>query len=207
MATIAIDVAETIRTHCATPLYAFNSERGMTFTELLMAVSVERAMTMEAISVTKMSTLTKKNVQLQAYTACVEALNKNLAVNQYSALDTVRFNLPSEFVSKKGHTYEGNQTSVADFLEYELGVTTLTVDSIRGLSNNVISTRSTSLKAVDYLTAYGILKNEMDSINTTSDEDLIDIQTYVNCRDTAYNLATNSVKNVMKNTFKVANNF
>jgi len=209
MSTIGYDIEETLRTHAASPLYAFNSERGLTFAEIVMAVSVERAMRMEAISVSKMSTMTKKTTQLSGYTACAKALNDQIAKGSYPGLHTLTFALPDGFVSaREGYTYpDPNHVPVSYFLLFELGVSLLDVDAERGLTDNKIATTSNNLKLVDYLTAYGLLKQKMDKLNTNSQEDMIDVQTYVSRRDVAYNLATNAVKTIMKNAKAVTDNF
>lgn len=173
----------------ASRVYTFRGEEGLSLGRLLLGVCLERAMMLEETCVATMNKLAQNNAQIEAACAALEVL---AAVDPLSSLNVTStfITLPEGF-PRRG-SYGNRQPNLREYMETELGLSAPGGDSWDYKSRNA---------------AYATIKNQLDALNSVSQETTIDLQTYITERNTAYNLATNGNKIILASKLNVAENY
>lgn len=143
--------------------YAFNTVNGLSFGELLIAVCLERATVLEAVSIEAMNQIESNSILLESYTTAAQMILAN-------ASPDTSFPLPIGYQSKSGQS----QFTLAQFLTLEVGLS---------VPEGVWSWEQ-------QMSLYGALKDLMEPLNTQSQEAFIDLQATLNARMQIMNLAS-----------------
>ena len=147
-------------------LYSIEGADGLTLAQLVAAVCIHRGASLEARAVGRMNKMTVNNTFLQAMSSVCSQMAGG------ASLDDVA-NIPDSYELRKA----ARGCSIRTFLETECGITI----SVTGWSYS------------DRMTVINQLKTEMDSANTTSQEDAIELQSMINWRDMTYNTSSSVV--------------
>lgn len=189
------DLADVFGTSKSYPVktYTFNGATGLSMAELLLAVCLYRANSLERQTVENMGQLSDTTAQLEIITG--------LANNIVNVPVGVTYNPGSDYVNYKVAGEDKTDTAWDYITSDKQGCLNLKsqIDSA-GLTNS----------DWDYdkrLAAYNIIKTKMDSLNSISQESMIELQALVNKRDQAYNLASNGAKLMMNSSLSIAGNF
>ena len=150
-------------------LYAIDGAEGLTLGQLVAAVCIRRCTHLEARSVERMNKMTQTNGYLQALSnVCAQIVG--------GAKLTDAANIPDNYELKKA----AHGCDTQHFLTDECGITSA-VDAKDPLSYQTIMDLTTAIKA------------EMDKTNLASQQDIIELQSLVNWRDTTYNMSSTIV--------------
>lgn len=164
-------------------LYTYNGAEGLTLGELLMAICLYRANTVEASTVSIMDVMSKDTARLN--------------VISQLATDIVNTAFGAKFSASTMITTEaGIQVTVYSYMTSDLGIPAASIPG--GASAEWNNDERT--------TVYSLLKTKMDALNSISQENMIELQSLINKRDQSYNLASNGVKLMLNSGIAVANN-
>ena len=150
----------------AVRLYSIEGADGLTLAQLVAAVCIHRGASLEARAVGRMNKMTVNNTYLQAMSSVCSQMAGG------ASLDDVA-NIPDSYEMRRA----ARGCNIRTFLETECGITI----SVTGWSYS------------DRMTVINQLKTEMDSANTTSQEDAIELQSMINWRDMTYNTSSSVV--------------
>jgi len=166
-------------------LFNYNGCEGLTLGQLVSAICVRVGVALETQSVNQSNILTWTTRRLRALSEVLDGV-----VNGTLNYDST--------ITSEG--YKG--TKVRDFLTNEMGYT------IAGSGSTSDAALPASVSAVeDRLTFYERVKGKIDSDTSTSQKDMIDLQTYMSRRDVAYSTATNVVRTLGATLQGTAANF
>ncbi len=145
-------------------LYATNGAQGLTLAQLVSAVCVHRGAHLEARAVTRMNKMTANNYYLEAMSSVCSQLAGGASLD-----DTA--DVPDSYEMRRA----SRPCTIQRFLESECGVTPTLPET------NKPWTYAQRLATINSL------KTAMDKANTTSQEDVIELQSIVNWRDVTFN--------------------
>lgn len=171
-------------TACAVNLYGLDSTEGMTLGQLVVAVCIRRAASLEHASVRKSNELVQTTGKLKALSLLTEKLMSDNVTSMDTLID----------LSGTGYTPSnvGMNPSIYDFLTLELGVTV----SSRDISNY-------SKK----MAAYDSIKQMLEQCSNLSQRQAIDLQSFVSRRDVAYNTSSSILRTMQANNNHIAGKF
>ena len=152
-------------------LYAVDGAEGLTLAQLVAAVCIHRCAHLEARAVTRMNKMTVNNTFLDAMASVCSQLVGG------ANLDATA-NVPDSYEMRKA----ARGCTIQVFLETECGVAPTLPGS--GETTWVYPKRLATIES---------LKAKMDSANSTSQQDVIELQSLVNWRDMAYNASSTVV--------------
>lgn len=175
----------------ASRMYSFRGEEGLSLGRLLMGVCLERATMLERMSVGTMNRLARNNSQLEATANAMELL-ASVDVERAVMVSNLVVTLPEDYPAKG--TWGLGQPTIVEFMEVELGIESSSIPG--GLM----------WRYEQRTTAYGLIKAKADALNSVSQETMIDLQTLITERNTAYNLATNGNKILLGGKLNTAGN-
>lgn len=175
----------------ASRTYSFRGEEGLSLGRLLMGVCLERATMLERMSVGTMNRLARNNSQLEATANAMELL-ASVDVERAVMVSNLVVTLPEDYPVKG--TWGLGQPTIVEFMEVELGIESSSIPG--GLM----------WRYEQRTTAYGLIKAKADALNSVSQETMIDLQTLITERNTAYNLATNGNKILLDGKLNTAGN-
>ena len=148
-------------------LYGVNGADALTLPQLVAAVCIRRAAALEARSVAMMNEMTQNNGYMQVMANIVEQI-----VSGDATLST-RANLPDGYRPRKASA----NCTIKQFLTMECGISESALPS-------EIDTYDRRIQA------FTVLRQRMDSANTMSQQDAIDLQSLINWRDVTYNMSS-----------------
>lgn len=158
------------------------SMRTMSIAQLVMAICLERATEMEADVVDIME-------QMARVTANIEAISdiekKLLELNDGENITNVNGSWTIAYEDAYGNVIEETFTSASSVLN-NLGIAASAASSIDSIIDNI--------------------ESKLDELNTTSQEQMITLQSQTNKRDQSYELISNVVKSLYTVMTGVANN-
>ena len=151
--------------------YAFHGNTHLALGELLLAVSLERATTLEHITVDLLDELAERNLTLEAYAEVARMILEEAPPNAAVAL-------PEGYTCSCGLPHP----TLAEFLTQELG----------------IETPAAPWSYPQRIALYEAVQSLMEPLNVQSEETLVDLQALINARDNFFNLASNALKAVQR---------
>ena len=163
----------------AVRLYATNGAEGLTLGQLVAAVCIHRGAHLEARAVGRMNRMTQNNAYLEAMSSVCSQLAAGTTMN-------VAANIPDSYELRKASP----GCSILEFLQIECGLS--------------ISAPTWSYDV--QMTIIGQLKAEMDKANTTSQEDVIELQSMINWRDVTYNASSGIIARYGNSGMNMAGN-
>lgn len=166
-------------------LFNYNGCEGLTLGQLVSAICVRVGVALEMECVNKTNVLSWTTRRLKALAETLDGVMKG------------EMNYDSRLTSEG---YAG--MTVRDFLT---GVMEYTIQK-PGKENDAALPASLDMMT-DRLTFYERVKGKMDSDTSTSQKDMVDLQTYISRRDVAYSTATNSVRTLGATLQGTAANF
>ena len=150
-------------------LYGIEGAGGLTLGQLVAAVCIRRCTHLEARSVERMNKMTQTNAYLQALSnVCAQIVG--------GAKMTDVANIPDSYEMRKLE----RGCDIRHFLSDECGV------ARAGTAHDTPTYQ-------DIMDLAGAIKAEMDKANTASQQDIIELQSLVNWRDTTYNMSSTIV--------------
>lgn len=162
--------------------FADGSKRTMSIAQLVMAICLERATEMEGDVVDIME-------QMARVTANIEAISdiekKLLELEDGETLIKVNGSWSIAYEDAYGITHEETFTSAQTVLN-NLGIAATNASSIDSIIDNI--------------------ESKLDELNTTSQEQMITLQSQTNKRDQSYEMISNVVKSLYTVMTGVANN-
>ena len=147
-------------------LYGANGASGLTLPQLVAAVCLRRAAALEARSVAMMNGMTQQNGYMQVMSDVVEQI-----VSGNATFDS-RANLPEGYRPRKAPA----NCTIKEFLTLECGIAESALPS-------AIDTYDRRVQV------FTVLRQRMDSANTMSQQDAIELQSLINWRDVTYNMS------------------
>ena len=168
-------------------LYAYNGCEELTLGQLVNAVCVRIGVALETESVNKSNLITTSSRRLRALADVLEGV-----VNGELGYDS----------AMPGDGYE--ELSVRQFLVDELGYV-IDAEDADGESSGGLPSALESVS--DRLAFYARRKGRIDSDTSTSQKDMVDLQTSISRRDVAYSTATNIVRTLGATLQAVASNY
>ncbi len=166
-------------------LYSTGQEggSGLTLAQLVMAVCFRAAAAYESQSVTKMNTMTAGSTKLDEASKWLE----KIASNDFK---------------------EGENVAALKFLTETMGIAQSELPCGGFVTSGNDPTYFLEVDTYDKrMQAANALKNKMEALARTQQQDMIDLQTMVNRRDVAYNTSSNVVKALGTSMTGEANNF
>ena len=168
----------------AVRLYSTNGSEGLTLAQLVAAVCIRRCACLETRATARMNKMTQNNAWMQALAnVCKQVADGEDLRNEA--------NLPANYEPK----HFSGTCSIYRFL----------VDECKSLGFSV-NTLDLQVGYATRMEIIGKLKTGMDKANTTSQQDVIELQSMVNWRDVTYNASSgiiarygNSGMNMAKN--------
>ena len=140
----------------------------LTLGQLVNAICSHVGAALETQSISKMNLITRDASRLKGMSEVVE----KLVSGEVTSYDTL--------MTTEGYT----STTMKDFLEKTLGYTI-------GAEGSLPATLDSYAKR---LQVYRAMKEKLDAATTASQQDMIDLQTYISRRDVAFLTATNVVR-------------
>jgi len=175
------DVFQTTKSYSIN-VYSYNGATNLTLAQLLLAVCLYRANSMEQQTVDLMSKMSDNTNKLNNISTQADTLASVEVASTYNYTTQV--------------TVDGTSYTFWNFCVKYAGV-----------SESDLPTGSNNCWNYDQrMTVYNLLKTKMDALNTISQEDMIDLQSLLNKRDQAYDLASNGSKVLMNSALSTANN-
>lgn len=169
----------------AVRLYSTNGSEGLTLAQLVAAVCIRRCACLETRATARMNKMTQNNAWMQALgNVCKQVADgEDLGNNA---------NLPDNYEPKHMHQYR----DLYHFI----------VDECRslGLNINVVTTHTPNYRM--RMDIIGKLKTGMDQANTTSQQDVIELQSMVNWRDVTYNASSGIIARYGNSGMNMAGN-
>lgn len=157
---------------------ADGSPRLMSIGQLVMAICLQRAAALERDIVDLMDAINQNTALINGLTTAESEL--------------VKVDVGGTFNANGTFTYDGNRITYYDFLTNKAGITGLPARSSDGKWN------------FDQVqTVISVLEDKMDSLNTISQDTLINLQSLTAKRDQTYDLVSNALKSF--NTVLVGN--
>ena len=157
---------------------ADGSPRLMSIGQLVMAICLQRAAALERDIVDLMDAFNQNTALINGLTTAESEL--------------VKVDVGGTFNANGTFTYDGNSITYYDFLTNKAGITGLPARSSDGKWN------------FDQVqTVISVLEDKMDSLNTISQDTLINLQSLTAKRDQTYDLVSNALKSF--NTVLVGN--
>ena len=154
------------------------SPRVMSMSELVLAICLQRASGLENGYVDSVSGKRKKGIiDLMEDIAANSAMLKGLTEVEEKL---VEIGIGGSFDAHGAFTYDGMATTYYNFLFYTAGVTGLPAAGTWSYDN--------------VQTAISLVEDKMDSLNTLSQDLLIELQSLTAKRDQTYDLASNAIK-------------
>ena len=153
----------------AVRLYSTNGSEGLTLAQLVAAVCIRRCACLETRATARMNKMTQNNAWMQALAnVCKQVADGESLRNEA--------NLPANYEPK--HLSHGHD--IYRFL----------VDECRSLGFNASDFSPDTQVYQTRMDIIGKLKTGMDQANTTSQQDVIELQSMVNWRDVTYNASS-----------------
>jgi len=164
--------------------YSFNGCEGLTIGQLVTAVCCRIGAALEAQSVVKTNIITAETDRLNAYSFVLAGFMDG-SVNYDTTLRTTGYEgrLVREFLNSEGFTISMESTAQAGQLPVEVG------------------------SVVNQVLAYDVMKDKLQQLANTSQQDMIDLQTTISRRDVAFSTVTNSVRSLGASCMDTAGNF
>ena len=160
-------------------LYNYGGCENLTLGQLVNAVCVHAGVALEDQTVNKMNVITVNSRRLKAESKIVASILDGSA-NYDSVLDVKDY---------EGMTY---REFLVNVLGMEIGGDGTLPESVESYS--------------DRMRVFTAMKEKLNSDATSSQQDMIDLQTYEARRDVAYSTATNVIKNIGMSKQKIARN-
>jgi len=152
--------------------YSFNGCEGLTLGQLVNAVCCRVGAALEAQSVNKSNIITGESDLIDCYAYIISGIVDE-SVNYETVLT--------------GFGYEG--MTVREFLT-EMGFTFKKTDEDESTTKLPVDLSQVNNRIL----AYDVIKEKTDALENTSQQDMIDLQTYISRRDVAFSTATNTVR-------------
>jgi hypothetical protein len=168
-------------------LYSTGLEGGsnLTLGQLVMAVCIRAAATYESQSVTKMNTMTAGSIKLDDAADWLEKIaSGSFKTGDEDSIEVLKF-----------------LTETMGIAQSELPCGASFVDGSAPKYFLEVDTYDKRMQAAS------VLKNKMEALARTQQQDMIDLQTMVNRRDVAYSTSSNVVKAMGTSMTGEANNF
>ncbi len=169
----------------AVRLYSTNGSEGLTLAQLVAAVCIRRCACLETRATARMNKMTRNNAWMQALA------NVCKQVADGESLENTA-NLPDNYEPQ--HLSHGRD--IYHFL----------VDECRSLGFNPGDFSSTTDTYKVRMDIIGKLKAGMDKANTTSQQDVIELQSLVNWRDVTYNASSGIIARYGNSGMNMAQN-
>ena len=150
-------------------LYAIDGAEGLTLGQLVAAVCIRRCTHLEARSVERMNKMTQTNGFLQALSNVCSQLVSGAKLTDAATI-------PDSYTLRKAAA----GCDIRNFLVDECGIT-----SASGVGDEPSYQNIMDLS--------GEIKSQMDKSNLASQQDIIELQSLVNWRDTTYNMSSTIV--------------
>ncbi len=163
-------------------LYSVDGADGLTFGQLIAAICIRRGALLEQRAVSRMNMMTQNNGFLEAMSNVCSQLAGDAQYNTIA-------NIPESYTPKN----VSRGCTIEDFLEKECGVDF--PDNYR-----------TDWSYANRMAVITALKVKMDSANSTSQEDAIELQSLINWRDVTYNASSTQVSRYGQTGMNMANN-
>jgi len=182
-------------------------DRKMSMGQLVMAICLQRAATVEADLITLMEEMSNNTAKLENMTSIQSAFIDWQASASTSA--TCSSDL-SEYLSDfeyNGTTYYANGSQSPSWLTYLTNVCGVDSSDLPSGTTVVVAGSSTvnyTYSEVD--TIISVLSDKMDSLNSVSQEQLISMQSLTNKRDQSYDMVSNILKSLHTTLVTNANN-
>jgi len=164
-------------------LYGIDGADGLTLAQLVSAVCIHRGANLEARATARMNKMTENNSYMDALASVCSQLAG-------TAMLSTTANIPDSYEMRKA----ARGCSIYTFLTVECGLAVSPQAS------------SSSISYKERLAAIAQIKAAMDSANTTSQEDMIDLQSLINWRDVTYNASGSIVSRYGNSGMKMAEN-
>ncbi|MBP5509542.1 MAG: hypothetical protein J6Z49_01340 [Kiritimatiellae bacterium] len=151
----------------AVNLYGVNGTSALTLPQLVAAVCIRRAAALEARSVAMMNEMTQNNGYMEVMADVVEQIVSG------NATFSSRASLPDGYRPRKAPA----NCTIKQFLTLECGISESALPS-------EIDTYDRRVQV------FTVLRQRMDSANTMSQQDAINLQSLINWRDVTYNMSS-----------------
>ena len=161
-------------------LYGTNGADGLTFAQLVAAVCIRRCAHLETRAVGRMNKMTQNNTYMDALASVCKQLAADAELNAVA-------NIPDSYEMRKAE----RGCSIYEFLSLECGLDV---------------TFASPLTYKQRMDVIGKVKTAMDSANTTSQEDVIELQSMVNWRDVTYNASSGIIARYGNTEANIAGN-
>jgi len=164
--------------------YSFNGCEGLTIGQLVTAVCCRIGAALEAQSVVKTNIITAETDRLNAYSFIVSGLADG-SVNYQTKLQTADYEglTVIEFLMAEGCSFASDDKPLAGQLP----------KGVNSINNRLL--------------AYEAIKDNLEKLANTSQQDMIDLQTDISRRDVAFSTATNAVRSLGASCMDTAGNF
>ena len=164
-----------------------NTPRKMSIGQLVMAICLQRAAALEEQVVQLMDSINRNSTLLGGLTD-VEKKLVNVASN-------------STFKPSDTFTYDGGTPTYSDFLS-----TTARISDLPALDAVKVDGNYTAWSYSSVQTVITLIEDKMDSLNTVSQDTLIELQSLTTKRDQTYDLVSNVLKSLHTVLVGTANN-
>ena len=164
-------------------LYGIEGADGLTLAQLVSAVCIRRCAHLESRAVGRMNKMTQNNTYMDALASVCKQIAADAELNAAA-------NLPDSYEMRRA----SRPCTIQRFLESECGVTPTLPET------NKPWTYAQRLATINSL------KTAMDSANTTSQEDVIELQSMINWRDVTYNASSGIVSRYGNTEANIAGN-
>ena len=161
-------------------LYGIDGADGLTLAQLVSAVCIRRCAHLEARAVGRMNKMTQNNTYMDAISSVCKQIAADAELNAAA-------NIPDSYEMRK---IERNCT-IYQFLTLECGLDV---------------TFANPLSYKQRMDVIATIKTAMDSANTTSQEDVIELQSMINWRDVTYNASGGIVSRYGNTEANIAGN-
>ena len=166
-------------------LFNYNGCEGLTLGQLVSAICVRVGVALETESVNKTNIITRTTRRLRALSEVLDGV-VNGTMNYDSTLTS------EGFAGMKVREFLTGE------MEYTISSSGAGTDAALPASLDNVTNR---------MTFYERVKGKIDSETSTSQKDMVDLQTYISRRDVAYSTATNSVRTLGSTLQGTAANF
>ena len=169
----------------AVRLYSTNGSEGLTLAQLVAAVCIRRCACLETRATARMNKMTRNNAWMQALgNVCKQVADGESLRNNA--------NLPDNYEPK----HLSGTRDIYRFL----------VDECRSLGFNASDFSPDTQVYQTRMDIIGKLKTGMDKANTTSQQDIIELQSMVNWRDVTYNASSGIIARYGNSGMNMAQN-
>ena len=164
-------------------LYSTNGSEGLTLAQLVAAVCIRRCACLETRATTRMNKMTQNNAWMQALANVCKQVADGVLLTETA-------NIPDNYEPK----IVPRGANIRRFLVTEFNV---------GITVQEAADNPSHRTRMDMI---GKLKTAMDKANTTSQQDIIELQSMVNWRDVTYNASSGIISRYGNSGLNMAGN-